>query len=42
MENGEVVMVGVGVVFLIIIIIIVCSYLIGMGGGLLVVIKMGE
>lgn len=42
MENGEVAMAGVGVAFPIIIIITACSYLIGMGGGPLVAIKMGE
>ncbi len=42
MENGEVAMAGVGVAFPIIIIITACSYLIGMGGGPLAAIKMGE
>ena len=42
MENGEVAMAGVGVSFPIIIIITACSYLIGMGGGPLAAIKMGE
>lgn len=42
MENGEVAMAGVGVAFPIIIIIMACSYLIGMGGGPLAAIKMGE
>lgn len=42
MENGEVAMAGVGVAFPIIIIITACSYLIGMGGGPLATIKMGE
>ncbi|MEE8091941.1 MATE family efflux transporter [Clostridioides difficile] len=42
MENGEVAMAGVGVAFPIIIIITACSYLIGMGGGPLDAIKMGE
>ncbi|EQI11254.1 MATE family efflux transporter [Clostridioides difficile] len=42
MENGEVAMAGVGGAFPIIIIITACSYLIGMGGGPLAAIKMGE
>ncbi|VIG09958.1 drug/sodium antiporter, MATE family [Clostridioides difficile] len=42
MENGEVAMAGVGVAFPIIIIIMAYSYLIGMGGGPLAAIKMGE
>ncbi|EGT3955114.1 TPA: MATE family efflux transporter [Clostridioides difficile] len=42
MENGEIAMAGVGVAFPIIIIITACSYLIGMGGGPLAAIKMGE
>ncbi|MDV9452459.1 MATE family efflux transporter [Clostridioides difficile] len=42
MENGKVAMAGVGVAFPIIIIITACSYLIGMGGGPLAAIKMGE
>lgn len=42
MESGEVAMAGVGVAFPIIIIITACSYLIGMGGGPLAAIKMGE
>ncbi|HBE9850407.1 TPA: MATE family efflux transporter [Clostridioides difficile] len=42
MENGEVAMADVGVAFPIIIIITACSYLIGMGGGPLAAIKMGE
>ncbi|MCC0649363.1 MATE family efflux transporter [Clostridioides sp. ZZV15-6598] len=42
MESGEVAMAGVGVAFPIIIIITSCSYLIGMGGGPLAAIKMGE